>query len=650
MIQPILDEHCVRCHGGRQGIDAGLDFSGGWTWAFNISYETLIKHRMTGFLNCHNSSVHTSDILRPRTIGSGAAPLAETLIKKHPEVPRPERDLLLAWMDTNSNYYGTWDYTPYATCEAILKVRGPLSAVMQEAGCTECHAAGHVGNDWVNLQTPEWSRILRAPMAKSEEGLGVAMCRDRKAPTGYPLINQSVQPPDVRTESKQPKWDPSGEPHVTIQSTEDPHYQKMLAVISRARSEALARPRVDMPGADVVPGECRLQVAMPVPDEPPPLSARLRPDYAVELSWPRTAEVIGLGYEVHRAAVPGFAPDESTRVGLTTAGRFLDLIPPVGLQHYALVVTSGSQRSRPAFAAFDVPPPPPPEAAGSLFARPLSGQVELAWEGPEVPGLRYDVYRSEAGSKELAKLTTEPLSQPSYADADVEPGTKYAYAVRTIDRRGQTSPLSERAEATPLLEIKEPVFVARFDSGVEALLLDGKAVQGQLHAGAQAADGALQLSSTGFATFKHLPELDIPRAMSVEIWVRIDQESQMPVIAACGAFNQTGWFLQRYGGGWRWHLAPISCDGGHPAVGRWTHLVGTFDGQKACLYQDGKPVARVDCYPNRVAWSGPLVVGQYSAQSPSYQVQGEISGLKIYHRALRPAEIAEKHQAGREGC
>jgi len=74
--------------------------------------------------------------------------------------------------------------------------------------------------------------------------------------------------------------------------------------------------------------------------------------------------------------------------------------------------------------------------------------------------------------------------------------------------------------------------------------------------------------------------------------------------------------------------------------------VGTFDGKKAALYQDGKLVARVDCYPNRAPWTGPLVVGQYSHQAASYQVQGAIKGLKIYHRALRAENVAESFQAG----
>ncbi len=649
MVQPILDKYCVRCHGGEEGMGKGLDFSGGWTWAFNISYETLIKHRLTGFLNCHNASVHTSQILPPRSIGSGAAPLAEALIKRHPEMSRAERDLFLAWMDTNSNYYGTWDYTPYAVCEAILATRGPLSAVMEEAGCAECHAAGHLGNDWVNLQTPEWSRILRAPTAKSEGGLGLAMCRKRKARAGYLLVDQRVQPPDVLLESKQPRWDPSGEVHVTWTSADAPHYRAMLEIIRHARAEALARPRVDMPGADIQAGECRLQAPMPVPDAPPDLAARLRPDHAVELSWRRTAETIGLQYELHRGAAGGFTPSQSTEIGLTTAGKLVDLVPPVGAVHYALVVTSGTRRSKPAWATLEVPQPAPPGPPVDLAARALPGEITLTWEGPAVAGLRYDVYRAAAGSSETVKLNAEPLRKLSYSDLDVEPGREYAYVVRTVDRRGQQSLPCEAAEATPLPEIKEPVFAADFDNGAEAKLLDGKVIEGQLHAGARVADGALRLGSTGFAAFPHLPELDLNKALSLELWVRIDQESQMPVIAACGAFDSSGWFLQRYGRGWRWHLAPVSCDGGQPAAGRWTHLVGTFDGRRACLYQDAKLAASVDCYPSRQPWPGPLVIGQYSHRQPAYQVQGAITGLKIYRRALRASEVAAKFQAGRGG-
>jgi len=647
MVQPVLDKHCVRCHGGPKGIAKGLDFSGGWTWAFNISYETLIKNRLVGFLNCNNGSVHTSRLLAPRTIGSGGAKLATILIKKHPELSPAERDVMLAWMDLNSCYFGTWDYTPQATCEAILQVVGPLGAEMQAAGCTECHQPGHVGNDWVNLQTPEHSRILRAPMAKGKDTRGVAFCRDRKARTGYPLITQRVQPPDVLYDTKQPPWDESGEPHVTFTSTDDEHYRAMLEIIRHARAEALSKPRVDMPGAEPVAGECRVMVPLPVPAKAPELSARLREDYAVGLCWPRTADTLGMTFELHRGERPAFTPSEATRIGTTIGGRFVDPLPPVGQQHYAVVaIGHAGERSGPAHVSLTVPEAPPPEVPVELAARGLPGEVVLQWNADPAAGLSYDLYRREEGKSEAVKLNAEPIRAAGYRDVDVTPRKTYVYQLRAVDRRGRRSEASPPQSAAPLPEIKEPVFVAAFDSKPTAALLEGKSVAGKLAGGAKATGSVLDLAAGGYATFDHLPEFDLGRAISVECWLRFERESQMPVILSCGAYQQTGWFLQRYGGGWRWHLGGVSCDGGRPVAGEWVHLVGTFDGRRAVLFQDGKQVAAADAFPNLAAFAGPLVLGQYSNRADSYQVFGQIAGVKIYRRALKPDEPAASFKAG----
>jgi len=166
-------------------------------------------------------------------------------------------------------------------------------------------------------------------------------------------------------------------------------------------------------------------------------------------------------------------------------------------------------------------------------------------------------------------------------------------------------------------------------------------VAGKLHGAAQFAEGSLRLGPGAFVSFENRSELDLAVGFSVQCWVRIEQESQMPVVLAAGEFNRAGWFVQRFGRGWRWHLGGTSCDGGRPVVGRWTQLTGTFDGARACLYQDGRLVASTACSPNLAPWSGPLVVGQYARQGPSYQVEGRIADVKIFRRALGPAEIAE---------
>lgn len=252
MVQPVLDRNCVKCHGGEKGIAGGLDFSGGWTWAFSISYETLLKNTLTGFLNCNNSNVKTAEILDPRTHGSGVGLLGKIVLGTHssPEGMSPkDRELLLAWMDGNCNYHGVADYTEHATCGALLELKAPLLAEMEKAGCVKCHQP-QLGNDWINLQNPERSRILRAPLVKTETGIGLAWCRERKAKqVRFPLVNQSVQPPDVFKPYREAAPDTTGTVVTPFEGTQAPAYRAMLAIIEKGREEALKKPRVDMPGA-----------------------------------------------------------------------------------------------------------------------------------------------------------------------------------------------------------------------------------------------------------------------------------------------------------------------------------------------------------------------------------------------------------------
>ncbi len=115
----------------------------------------------------------------------------------------------------------------------------------------------------------------------------------------------------------------------------------------------------------------------------------------------------------------------------------------------------------------------------------------------------------------------------------------------------------------------------------------------------------------------------------------------MPVIVSCGAWQRVGWFLQWLGNSWRRHVGAMDCDGGRPRASEWTHLVGTFDGRTARLYENGRLVAERGGTANLSPWAGPLHVGQYSGgPAPQYQVFGQTRGLRLYARALRPSEIA----------
>jgi hypothetical protein len=483
-------------------------------------------------------------------------------------------------------------------------------------------------------------------MADTDDGLGLAMCRRRKARHGYPLVNQRVQPPDIVRPSLQPEWDDSGEEHVTFEGPDDPNYRRMLELIRQTRSAVLAKPRVDMPGAEVVGGQCRMQVLPALPLDSPVLAARVAQGCSVELSWPRTAATIGFQYELHRSSTPEFEPDDSTHLGLTTAGRFTDALPPPGTQYYALVLTTDSRRAAPSFARVDVPAPLPPAPPSKIEARSLPGEIWLAWQSDRPAHVRYHVYRKAAGATALQQLTQEPLAGVTYSDLHVEVGVAYEYVVRAIDRRGQTGPESSAATAVAKQMIRQPVFVASLAADTQAGLRDGQTVRGQIQGQVRFTGGSAQFGEKGHIQYPYRPEFALRHALTVQCWVRIDKATQMPVVLACGEYMKSGWFIQRYGGGWRWHLGGASCDGGRPVVGEWVHLTAAFDGRTARLYQDGVQVAKTDCQPDRSPADRPLIVGQYTRAGPSYQVNGQVGDVKIYQRALSEEEIVAAFEEG----
>lgn len=662
MIQPILDRNCIACHGGEKDIAAGIDLTGGWTEHFSISYENLVNRRHTQLvahwisaIDCMNgTALWSSQLFKPRTHGSGSAPLAQLLVSGHngyiPGLKRQERDLLLAWIDSNGVYHGTWDYNPQGCATRDWKqLTVSLETQMRSAGCLRCHGDGvratYFENDWVNLENPQFSRILRAPLPKGSDGFGLGLCRERKVDAARQRIHllwkgyaHAVQPPEAFERHEFVPYDPGGTSVAPLASTADPNYQAMLTLIAQGRDKALANPRVDMPGAEVLPGACRQFLPPPLPDPLPPPTAALGPDAVVELAWERSARTIGLEFEIHRSDKENFTPDAKTFLQATTLYNYVDRLPPAGRLYYAIVFVSGKERSRPTYAAVDVSPPPPPAAPTALKALPGSCAVRLAWQGPR-PGLSYNVYRAKEGVAEFAKLNSTPVRQSAYSDATAANGVPYRYVVRAVSLRGAESGPSEPVVASATI-IEQPVFSVPFAQDAKAVLLGGQTVEGNL-VGTQVAAGSLDLGKGGHAAFAHRGEFDLAQPLSLELWLRSEAGGSMPVCVSCGVWNQAGWFLQRIGAGWRWHVGGVDCDGGKPADGRWTHLVGIYDGQTLRLYQDGALVAEQVGAMSTAAFAGELLIGQYSG-SPGepYQVRGRIAGVKLYHRALSADEIA----------
>lgn len=640
MVQPILDRRCVRCH-GQEEIAAGLDLSGGWTQYFNISYEALANRaetQLTAYwisgIDCMNgTALWSSPIFPPRSHGSGAAPLARLLLEGHgdriPDLTRTERDLLMAWMDSNGLYHGTWDYT-----EAGCAIPGwtdtvaALTTAMRDAGCLRCHGDGkklaYFENDWINLRDPQLSRILRAPLPAGAEGSGLGFCRDRKVTPDRQRVHllrkgyaHAVQPPEWFEKHPLVKPDRSGSPVASFAGTADPHYQRLLSIIRDTREGALSNPRVDMPGAEVIAGASRMFNPPPLPEPMPPLRAAIASDGSVELTWERSARTIGLEAELHR---------DGKLLTRTSLARHNDPEALEGPHTYSLRFVSGSEQSQPVTTSVTVPPVPRPDAPEGLTVLSSSGSIRLQWNSG---AYSYHLYRDGK------KITPQPIRTARFADFEVQPSASYSYAVTALNRRGGESAPSSPVTASMVVR-REPVFDLVASAG-EATLAGKAAFK----------DGLLDCTRTGHASFAHREEFDLHQPLSVDLWVRFEEPGEMPVLISCGQWREAGWFLQKIGKRWRWHVGGLDCDGGEPPLKQWVHVVATFDGHSLRLFQDGAQVGEAKGLIRRDRWSGPLLLGQYgSPPKPPYQVNGQIAGVKLYHRVLTEAEASAASAGG----
>ncbi len=706
MVQPILDKKCVSCHGGEKGFAKGLDLSGGWTELFNISYENLTARREKQYtadliagICCMNGTAYWScKIFEPYEHGSGCAPLADILLsephKTDAGLTQAERELIFAWIDSNGLYYGTWDYTKTgAYAREYLPAKEKLVAVMKQARCFECHAdeKGNVRrfDDWINLETPERSRILRAPLSK--EAGGESICRNRKFNQSFSrlgLMFQSgyahqVKPlEDFPTQHWVP-WEKSleGEPVVSFASTEDPTYRKMLEIIEDARTRQLLNPRVDMPfsneiGNGVVAGRYRQIIPQPLPDPLPTVEISVDDDGVVRLRWERSQRTIGLITEVYRlAASPCDALDPATRIGRTERFEFTDKNAPPGILSYAVVfvtdpaetcgtcksgavwdyqrstqrgfsdtislATSSDQRERvnnagaetphrldgrscplamikpmksePVRVSVVVPEPKTPPAPKNLRATGLPGIVRLRWEEGRPGQYRYNIYAGER------KLNVEPIAANSF-DISSNILEDAEYSVETFSKvvGGKSS-----VKGKPLPERKEPVFVLAAD-------------QGKLVAPATFDGDELDLSKGGYFVVEPNDDFNVRGTFSIECSVKFDEEGSIPVVVSNGLWNNSGWFLQKIGGRWRFHVGGVDCDGGKPKLGEWLHVAGTYDGETLRLYENDELVAEKPAAVNRTPWTKNLVIGQYSGQVvPEFQVKGRIKNVRIWQKTLR---------------
>lgn len=111
LVQPLLDQHCVRCHDGTEGPDRSqLALTGEPAKGFSSSYQNLRPYlRWYEWGDASISQIAT----HPGRAGADASPLSAVLNdeRHRAEVQwtDAERRRLYLWLDGNAPFYGTYD-------------------------------------------------------------------------------------------------------------------------------------------------------------------------------------------------------------------------------------------------------------------------------------------------------------------------------------------------------------------------------------------------------------------------------------------------------------------------------------------------------------------------------------------------------------
>jgi len=128
LVQPVLDRHCVRCHGGETPSGPGgqpVVLTGDPEGRYTRSYNALAPR--VPFSSWGELAANGEPETQPGRFGARASRLMDMLIEGHHEVRMnaEEMDRLVTWMDANALFYGTFDPADQARQLLGERIAGP---------------------------------------------------------------------------------------------------------------------------------------------------------------------------------------------------------------------------------------------------------------------------------------------------------------------------------------------------------------------------------------------------------------------------------------------------------------------------------------------------------------------------------------------
>jgi hypothetical protein len=137
LVQPVLDKHCVKCHGG-EATEANVVLTGevpesedGDRSPFSLSYQALaplVKYAQWPVMDENFRVSNSEPITQPDFFGSRSSPLLKMLREGHEGVKLNDQEFerLTTWADNNVLFYGTFDPEDQYRQLKGERIKGPL--------------------------------------------------------------------------------------------------------------------------------------------------------------------------------------------------------------------------------------------------------------------------------------------------------------------------------------------------------------------------------------------------------------------------------------------------------------------------------------------------------------------------------------------
>ena len=375
----------------------------------------------------------------------------------------------------------------------------------------------------------------------------------------------------------------------------------------------------------LVPGQRRLiRAPEAAPVSPVDIRAQIVADrWRVQLEWDaRPAEV----YAVSRNGKP---------LATVTDGWCVDAAPPSGADvTYGIEarnVASGETAASQILVTVPELPLPSPPVRVETTSR--ANRVILGWQSDAANAAQYCIVKYDERHEVVDRI---------YVDADfghyletsdeVVSGQAYTYAIAAVAPDGRAGRPSQRVGIIASAEPLKPKLQLSFDDDA---FLAGLA---------QLSESGLALGGRGWAELAAQSSWDTSHALTLSVWVRMDDLEGMPVLICKGSWQQAGYFLQILNRQVRFYLAGVdTLDAGRPPVGQWVHIVATYGSGEMRVYLDGELAGRKHVTGRPKPGATPLLIGRYGVTDDTYFVRGLLDDVRIYDVPLTPNEIKALH-------